>query len=399
MATTIHHYIKHRKEDGTYKVYIEITHKRQRAYIPTSIYVTDKDLTKDLKFRKSFYSLNLERLMAQFREYIAELGVKIEYYTVEDVKDYILRKNDTQGGKFINFIDFCVNKCNEVKTKKGKNGTYYMYHAAIVWLKKFNKSDSLNISDISRKYLEKFSDYLREQKTGEAGINANLRAIRTLFRAAMNEYNDESRDEYMIKHYPFRNFKIKEPVPEKRNIEVHVFRQIITQPCRLQREKTGQDMLLLCFLLAGIAPIDLYNLTEIKDNYITYYRRKVQFRDNKIKVKIYVCKQAQDIIKEYSKRGFLSEIKKYSTAKNFAKACGKGLKSICKKIDTEKVSLYWSRHTFSSVAAEIGYDSNLIDYVLGHAPGRAHMAEIYITRKQSSVDKLVQDVIDFMLNV
>jgi hypothetical protein len=73
-------YIKHKKKDGTYKVSIEIIHKSKRVYIPTQIYVKDKDLTKDLKFRKSFYSLNLERLIAQYREYIAESRNKIEFY-------------------------------------------------------------------------------------------------------------------------------------------------------------------------------------------------------------------------------------------------------------------------------------------------------------------------------
>jgi site-specific recombinase XerD len=138
----------------------------------------------------------MERLIAQCREYIAELGYK--YCTANDIKNHILRKNETKNGKFIDFIAFCESRNKEIEKKKGKNGTYYMNSAAINHLKRFYKSNSININEISKKILEKFEDYLMRQKTGQAGISANLRAIRTFFIAAMDEYNDESMDEYII---------------------------------------------------------------------------------------------------------------------------------------------------------------------------------------------------------
>jgi len=40
----------------------------------------------------------------------------------------------------------------------------------------------------------------------------------------------------------------------------------------------------------------------------------------------------------------------------------------------------------------------LIDFVLGHAPSQARMAEVYITRKQKSVDELVKAVTNTVIS-
>ena len=58
------------------------------------------------------------------------------------------------------------------------------------------------------------------QKNGldTAGVSCYLRALRTLFIAAMDRYNDEARGIDLIKHYPFRKFKIKEDVGDETKV-------------------------------------------------------------------------------------------------------------------------------------------------------------------------------------
>jgi len=209
----------------------------------------------------------------------------------------------------------------------------------------------------------------------------------------MDEYNNEAKDEYYVRHYPFRKYKIKEVIAEKRSMEVEMFVQILSASPITKREHIGRDMLLLSFLLAGIAPVDLYKLSPPKAGYIEYYRDKVKHRTKRIKVKIPVHPKAEELIEKYSLSGFLSGIKRYASERELSRACAEGLNSICKRIQVESVTLYWARHTFSSIAGEFGYDTNLIDYVLGHVPSRAKMAEVYITRKQKTVDGLVNAVI------
>ncbi|MDR1198637.1 MAG: site-specific integrase [Prevotellaceae bacterium] len=396
MATIVP-YIRIQKNDGTYRVLIKITHQKLRVFIPTEIYVSQKDINNKNQLKKNFSSIPLEKIIYTYRNRIAELGTKIKAYSANDIKHYLLKSDRTDGGKYIDFIKFCEHRNTEILRLKGKNGTWYANHAAIEWLKVFIKDSALNVNTINRALLKKFESFLIEQNVGSAGISSYLRALRTMFILCMDEYNDEQHDEYIIKHYPFRRFKITEHHAEKRSVNIEDLKKIISFDCKAQREHLGKDMFLLTFFLAGIAPVDLFSLSEIKGGYIEYYRNKVKHRDNKIKVKIFVCRQAVELIEKYSTEYFLSDIKKYRNAKNFARACSKGLENICSGLGMDKVTLYRARHTFATFAAELGFDTNLIDYTLGHAPSRNAMAEVYITRTQTAVDNLVKKVIEKLI--
>ena len=390
---TIKAKIKSKKKDNTMRVFIEVSHGGTRVYIGTEIYVTSKDINNKMQLKKGFSSIPLEKIILNYRKRIAELGVKIKGYSADDIKNYLLKSDETDGGKYIDFIKFCEQRNAEILRQKGKNGTWYANHAAIEWLRVFIKNDELNVNTINKSLLKKFESFLIEQNVGTAGISSYLRALRTMFILCMDEYNDEQHDEYLIKHYPFRRFKIVEHRAEKRSADIEALKKIISFESKTKREEFGRDMFFLTFLLAGIAPVDLFKLTEIKDGYIEYYRDKVKHRNNRIKVKTPVCEQAKKIIEKYSPNGFLSTIKQYLNTPAFSRACAKGLESICKKLEIRRVTLYWARHTFATIAAELGFDTNLIDYTLGHVPSRNAMAEIYITRTQNKVDNLVNKVI------
>ena len=389
-------YLQKPRPDGLIRISVKIDHKNQRRYIQTEIFCTVKDVSGD-KLRKSFYSAPLEKLLHTYRTRVAELGPKVREYSAEDIKRYLIRQDATDGGKYIDFAAFCDKRNEEIKKEKGKNGTWYANTAAIGWLKKFEKSDFIDINDITKRKLELFEAYMINAQVGPAGVNSYLRALRTMFLGAMDEYNNEAKGEYYVKHYPFRKYKIKEVVTEKRSMEIDVFVKILSSQIITKRERIGQDMLLLTFLLAGIAPVDLYKLSAPKSGYIEYFRDKVKHRANRIKVKIQIHQKAEELIEKYSLDGFLSDIKRYASEKELSRACAEGLECICKRIEVEPVTLYWARHTFSSIAGELGYDTNLIDFVLGHTPSKAKMAEVYITRKQKTVDSLVKDVINMVM--
>jgi hypothetical protein len=405
--------VKHVKTDGTAAIKIEVNHKQRHAYIDTNFTVGKKDLTPEAKLKKNFYHPILYKRMEKFREYIHLLGIQADNYDVTQFKDYILEQEKTVGGSFIDFIAFCDKKNQEIENAKGKNGTYYSNTAAVEWLKKYKGSDILNVNDISVSFLEGLEAFMIQNKLGSAGINSYFRAIRTLFKAARKKYNDPARKKILINHYPFEEFKIKEFYAEKRSTNVDVMQFLINAEPKYMREHLGRDMFLLTFCLAGIAPIDLYNLEEPICGYINYQRDKVKHRVRRIKVQIKVCKEAQAIIDKYSTNGFLSDIKRYATAKEFGRSCKKGLESLINtkvraaeegeqeedvptyadQYSIPELTLYWARHTFSSIASSLEFDTNLIDYILGHAPSEAKMAEVYITRGQESVDKVVNAVI------
>ncbi|MDR1199081.1 MAG: hypothetical protein LBK94_08760 [Prevotellaceae bacterium] len=58
---TIKPFIRTIKKDDSSRIIIEITHIGKRAYIPTEIYVSQKDINSKSQLKKNFSSIPLEK--------------------------------------------------------------------------------------------------------------------------------------------------------------------------------------------------------------------------------------------------------------------------------------------------------------------------------------------------
>ena len=60
----------------------------------------------------------------------------------------------------------------------------------------------------------------KKKPLSDVGVFDYMTNVRILFNAAINEYNDDEKDEVLIAHYPFRKYKLqKPPEPDKRNLK------------------------------------------------------------------------------------------------------------------------------------------------------------------------------------
>lgn len=64
-----------------------------------------------------------------------------------------------------------------------------------------------------------------------------------------------------------------------------------------------------------------------------------------------------------------------------------------------KVSLYWARHTFASLAFELGYGMDLVSAALGHSLGGAPITSVYVAVQDKQVDDLARAVYDYVRNI
>jgi hypothetical protein len=95
-------YEHHKKTDGTYNVKIKIFHQKKRAHIETSHFVSAKQLNSDLQIKDKFILKLLEVTLENYRQSISELGERLDFFTAEQLRDYLLEKD-----KPIDFIEFC----------------------------------------------------------------------------------------------------------------------------------------------------------------------------------------------------------------------------------------------------------------------------------------------------
>lgn len=279
---------------------------------------------------------------------------------------------------------------------KGNEGTKGVYRHTLDRIRLYDPDiDRRTFEDMDLKWLTGFEAFCAKTASKNAR-NIHLRNIRAVFNYAI--------DYDVTAAYPFRRFKIRPEETRKRSLSVEELRRLFDYPVEEYAE-IYRDMFKLIFLLIGINTVDLHGLKAItKDGRIEYKRAKTG--------KLYSIKvepEAMEIIDKYrGDTGLLSIADRWSDSRNFRHQCNKALQKIGqverkgrggKKIidaEFEGVTTYWARHSWATIAYELGISKDIIAQALGHSDGH-DTTNIYIREDMRKVDEANRRVIDRVL--
>jgi len=93
-----------KKNDGTWNVKLILTHNRNKAYIETHCFVTEKQLRKDFEIKDRFILNALSRQLYDYRKKIGDLGEKLSFPMVQSLRDFL--HSGQLRAETINFITF-----------------------------------------------------------------------------------------------------------------------------------------------------------------------------------------------------------------------------------------------------------------------------------------------------
>ena len=251
---------------------------------------------------------------------------------------------------------------------------------------------NIPIDDISIKWLKGFENYLIKLPMSVNSIALHMRNIR-----AVNNYAIDC--EY-THSYPFRKYRIKKEETEKRSLTVEQLQALLSFDCEPHMIRY-RDYFFLTIYLCGINLADLVDIKEIRDGRIEYYRSKT----NKL-YSIKVEPEAMEIIERNKGIEYLVNIKEtFSDYRSFNSKLNKMLKNIgpveiVNKKGKKKykplfpeLSIYWARHSWATIAAELGVSDEVISQALGHSTTNPTTA-IYINRNRGKIDEANRKVID-----
>lgn len=279
---------------------------------------------------------------------------------------------------------------------KGNEGTRGVYRHTLDRIRLYDPDiDRRTFDDIDLKWLTDFEAFCAKTASKNAR-NIHLRNIRAVFNYAI--------DYDVTTAYPFRRFKIRPEETRKRSLSVDELRRLFDYPVEEYAE-IYRDMFKLIFLLIGINTVDLHGLKAItKDGRIEYKRAKTG--------KLYSIKvepEAMEIIEKYrGDTGLLSIADRWSDSRNFRHQCNKALQKIGqverkgrggKKIidaEFEGLTTYWARHSWATIAYELGISKDIIAQALGHSDGH-DTTNIYIREDMRKVDEANRRVLDWVL--
>lgn len=300
------------------------------------------------------------------------------------------------------------------KGDKPKNGTfipYYIEHAEAydrrstresngytlsVMRKYCPELDTMNFENVTYSWLSDFEVWMKRQGMSQNTRKIHFGNIRTAMREA---YKRELTDAD-----PFRRFSFRPAKTRKRALDVEVLRSLINYPVE-PFAQIYRDMFVLSFMLLGINSIDLYNLREVTKGGRVEYDRSKTGGIFSVKVE----PEALAIIEKYrGQMALLCLADRWSDHRNFRHqmnaaikrigvARGKGKKDKAGEGPFDGVTSYWARHTWATIAYELGINDDTISQALGHQGSGARVTEVYIRRTMDRVDDANRRVLDWVL--
>ena len=230
---------KGQRSDGTYNVKLRFTLNRKMRRLATSLFVTNKDLTKDLKIKQSStVKKDVDNLIRSYQEKCAKLQIDFNHYTIDEVMEYLDCEQLKQ--QTIDFIKFSREWIASSTIKGAPN-----YTTAINALVRFIGKEILDVNQITLDFLEQFKSFLNKEREARTkklmaqgkrvpsnrSLSLYLVSIKKLFNEAKKKYNKKDKNLILIPHSPFEDFAIpKQEATRKRAIPTDIIKQIWKLP-------------------------------------------------------------------------------------------------------------------------------------------------------------------------
>lgn len=250
----------------------------------------------------------------------------------------------------------------------------------------FADAHLLTADAITTDWLDTFNRLMKRKGTRTQNArNVHLRNLRAVINYAVSEG--------LTTNYPFRRYKLRTTETIKRSVTSADLRRIIQTPCKgfLQEYR---DVFTLLVCLIGINITDLCELRHdaIQGDRLRYRRAKTgHLYDIKIEP------ETRALLDKYKGKDWLLCIRdRYKSARDYTQHINAGLKRLIDEPPFNKLSTYWARHSWATIAYnELGASIETISAALGHRYG-SRITAVYINPDTRKVDELNRRLLDLL---
>lgn len=379
--------IHSKNTEGLFPIALRLFHKKQR--IVRLPFCTSSEGWDDnnMMFKKSaianreqdcdFINKELNEKLYSAKSIIDKLGKTINNISVdvlvENIKESWDKKLDSDLRKNLS-NDISLSEWGQVliirKLREGKPSTAKWYKDSITAFINFNDGAPIKLYQLNVTFLKEFELVNKAKGNSNNGISSYMRAIRAIYNSAIRE------DRYTPTKNPFTHYKI--PTSRRTKKKALSKESIITIRSLKYQEGSNlwhtQNYLLCMFNCRGMNLIDLAKLKikDIREGRIFYGRSKT---DDPLSIKITaefstilknytVGKGPNDFIFPIGYDGSVEMFKKYRSDRRLV---NKLFKIIAQDagID-ERITSYYIRHTWATIAKNMGISTEIISEGLGH---------------------------------
>lgn len=374
---------------GKCNIKIRITHKRIPRYISTNFYIEpkffdlDKGVVKQNHPNAVHINIELRKMLNDIELNLIPVEAKLNSMDVDAIIRHV---SFDDANNSVDFFTFLNNKIKYLYDCK-KNRTAELYQTTYNKLLKFNKVDRLDFSQVNIQFLKNFEAYMINEKLEINTRSIYFRNVRAVFNEAIDN------DVIGLELYPFRKFKIKTEETRNRDLSVIQMRKLLGVELS-GLEQMSRDVFMFSFYTVGMNLKDIFFLEGMRNKRIHYNRAKTRRAQN-----LLLQPEAMEIVSRYESDSpdFLLNFHiRYSDYNNFKKAVNKRLKTVAEKANVnEPLTSYYARHTWATIASDLGISEDTIRKALGHSVSKKNsLADVYINYNRKKIDEANRLVID-----
>ena len=346
--------VQGKRKDGTYLVYIRVTHNRRNSYLKTPWVVMKNGVVRGKKeICDTYVCQQTSKLIEHYYQLLNQTDT--QNWTLQEVVEYL-----KSGTEDISFTDFARNYIQKMQND-GRMRTAKNYKCAVVHIHRFADTNSLMFSRMNSSFLK---NWIESLSTTSRCKEKYPICVREIFKHAILQYNDEENGVVRIK-YPWTKVTIpKSDTPEKRAIPIGLLRkffQVIPDDSRFTHplQELGQNIALISFCMCGINSIDLFyaEKSQYHDGIFHYNRRQTSksSSDNayfEIRVPQFIKPTFEKYLSKNIESPWLFDFQdRLSTSDSFNANVNPGISQICKKVSPDfHASLYSFRHSWATIA-------------------------------------------------
>lgn len=385
---------RYRLANGKYSVKLSISRNGKTLYIPLGIEVREEDwdatgrnqnYVKNVK-EKTALNMHIRSRLSQAEQTIRDLQLKglLRQFDNRKLVEYL--SSDRTNIEKRQYLCYQYEACIGEKTNESSIDTY---RNAIKALSRHYDYEEFMLQDFTKKMLEEFRRKLTEEGLKANTISGYIVKLKAIYNFAY-ENGDIDR--------PFPRLQLRREQTKKRSLLVEQIRDLMNLNTT-NKQRIYIDIFMLILYMRGINMKDLSELkvSDIRGGCIEYDRDKTGKH-----IEIKLEPEMMEIIerykgKEYLLRFFDGHKPSEEYHKRFGNLMRLSLRSAALKVGiSEPLSAYWARHTWSSLAIEIGVDIAYVSAGLSHSHG-AQVTQTYIQYRQKKIDEESRRVMDYIL--
>ena len=342
-------------------------------------------------------NLRLRDMLDNAEDYILRIKAEGRYVTMTlDELVCEVSKRILSIDVKVNLKDTLSYQMERYRDRQPRRGTREVYDRTLQSLTSFDPDFQIRpIREIDYGYLTRFEAWCLGRGMKINSISILMRNIRTVF--------NEARREGVTNLYPFSTYKIKQEETRKRALTLKEVRLLLQIPV-LEDQQRYKDFFMLMLYLIGINTTDLFlaRPEDLRNGRLEYRRDKTG--------KLYSVKvepEAKEIIEKYRGKDYLLDpMDGHGDFLSWRSQLNKRLKAIGQQTGRKgkilgkgpfsEISTYWARHTWATLAYEVGISVDVIGQALGHSDRSHTVTFTYIKPDQGKVDEANRKVIDYI---